>query len=76
MATGTIKQGLTLKTITITEAPDADLYIRIDDKLPQGSVAVALLRGTGYLCAASTNSDAQLIKCLSSDRKTFKIAYI
>ena len=76
MATGTIKQGLPLKTITITGTPDADLYLRIDDKLPQGSVAVALLRGVGYLCAASISTDAQLIKCSSSGERTFKIAYI
>lgn len=76
MATGTINQGLTLKKIAITGTVGSDLYFEVDDKLPQGSVAVAVLTGSGYLCAASTQTEHQYIKCTSTGTKTFTVAYI
>lgn len=73
MATGTIKQGLTLKTATVTGTTDSELFIGLTNKLPQGSVAVALTSGAGYLCTAG---NGQYIRCWTAGTRTFTVVYI
>ena len=76
-----LKSGLTniVKVITLTGSTDADGYFRVDNQLPAGSVAIAVLLGTAgtFLCAGSPTKNQQfVISPIKSDTITVNIAYI